>query len=72
MSSRSEVGSSRGYQEKVERAGIYGRGSLRQDFEKIVDAGKMAPPGHNTQPWDFIVVTQKGKSNKESLKKSAC
>lgn len=31
----------------------------REDLEKIVDAGRLAPSGHNTQPWDFIVVTEK-------------
>ncbi|HBY07011.1 MAG TPA: nitroreductase family protein [Chloroflexi bacterium] len=29
----------------------------RADLEKIVDAGRMAATGFNTQPWDFIVVT---------------
>ena len=31
----------------------------RADLKKIVDAARMAPSGHNTQPWDFIVVTEK-------------
>lgn len=31
----------------------------REDLEMIVDAGRLAPSGHNTQPWDFIVVTEK-------------
>jgi nitroreductase len=26
---------------------------------KIVDAGRWAPSGHNRQPWDFIVVTNR-------------
>jgi nitroreductase len=31
----------------------------REDLETIVDAGRLAPSGHNTQPWDFIVVTDR-------------
>ena len=31
----------------------------REDIEKIVDAGRLAPTGYNKQPWDFIVVTQR-------------
>jgi len=29
----------------------------REDLETIVDAGRLAPSGKNTQPWEFIVVT---------------
>ena len=29
----------------------------REDLEKIVDAGRLAPTGWNRQPWDFIVIT---------------
>jgi nitroreductase len=29
----------------------------REDLETIIDAGRLAPTGHNKQPWDFIVVT---------------
>jgi len=36
----------------------------REDLEKIVDAARLAPSGHNTQPWDFIVVTEKRKIDK--------
>jgi nitroreductase len=36
----------------------------RADLEKIVDAARLAPSGHNTQPWDFIVVTEKRKIDK--------
>ena len=36
----------------------------RTDLEKIVDAARLAPSGHNTQPWDFIVVTEKRKIDK--------
>jgi len=31
----------------------------REDLEKIVDAGRLAASGHNRQPWDFIVVTDR-------------
>jgi len=31
----------------------------RVDLEKIVDAGRLAASGHNRQPWDFIVVTDR-------------
>ena len=30
----------------------------REDLEKIVDTGRLAPTGYNRQPWDFIVVTE--------------
>ncbi len=33
---------------------------LREDLEKIVDAGRLAASGSNRQPWDFIVVTDRG------------
>ena len=36
----------------------------RTELEKIVDAARLAPSGHNTQPWDFIVVTEKRKIDK--------
>ena len=29
----------------------------RADLETIVDAARLAPSGHNRQPWDFIIVT---------------
>lgn len=32
----------------------------REDLERIVDAGRLAASGHNNQPWDFIVVTDRG------------
>ena len=32
----------------------------REDLEKIVDAGRLAASGGNRQPWDFIVVTDRG------------
>ncbi len=32
----------------------------REALERIVDAGRMAATGHNQQPWDFIVVTDRG------------
>ena len=31
----------------------------REDLETIVDAGRLAASGHNAQPWDFIVVTER-------------
>jgi nitroreductase len=31
----------------------------REDLEQIVDAGRLAASGNNTQPWDFIVVTKR-------------
>jgi nitroreductase len=31
----------------------------KADLETIVDAGRLAATGHNHQPWDFIVVTNK-------------
>ena len=35
--------------------------SLPQEhLEKIVDAGRWAPTGWNKQPWDFIVITERG------------
>ena len=32
----------------------------RADLETIVDAGRLAASGYNRQPWDFIVVTNRG------------
>jgi nitroreductase len=32
----------------------------RKDLEEIVDAGRLAPSGNNRQPWEFIVITDKG------------
>ncbi|MEM2110794.1 MAG: nitroreductase family protein [Candidatus Bathyarchaeia archaeon] len=43
-----------------------GEGIPREDLEKIVDAGRLAPSGNNRQPWDFIVVT-----DREMIKKLA-
>ncbi len=31
----------------------------KADLETIVDSGRLAATGHNHQPWDFIVVTNK-------------
>ena len=31
----------------------------REDLEKIVDAGRLAPSGNNLQPWEFLVVTER-------------
>ncbi len=55
---------------------IYKRRSVRnysgkpipkEDLEKIVNAGRMAPSGYNRQPWDFIVVTEKVMIDKFSI-----
>jgi nitroreductase len=35
----------------------------RKDLETIVDAGRLAASGHNNQPWDFIVITNKSVIN---------
>jgi nitroreductase len=32
----------------------------RSDLEKIVDAGRLAATGSNRQPWEFVVVTDRG------------
>jgi nitroreductase len=32
----------------------------RGDLETIVDAGRLAASGYNRQPWDFIIVTNRG------------
>ena len=32
----------------------------RQDLLTIVDAGRLAATGSNRQPWEFIVITDKG------------
>jgi nitroreductase len=32
----------------------------REDLERIVDTGRLAATGSNKQPWDFIVVTERG------------
>ena len=47
-----------------------------EHLEKIVDAGRWAPTGHNRQPWEFIVVTNQGMIDQlsivaEWMKKSA-
>lgn len=36
-----------------------GAAVARADLEQIVDAGRHAPSGHNQQPWEFIVVTNR-------------
>jgi len=32
----------------------------REHLEQIIDAARLAPSGHNRQPWEFIVVTRRG------------
>jgi len=39
----------------------------REDLEKIIDAGRLAPSGNNRQPWDFIVVTNRDMIQKLSI-----
>ncbi|MEA3239468.1 MAG: nitroreductase family protein [Candidatus Bipolaricaulota bacterium] len=41
----------------------------RADIEKILNAGRWAPSGKNTQPWRFVVVESVGK--REALAKLA-
>ncbi|MGI6733344.1 MAG: nitroreductase family protein [Anaerovoracaceae bacterium] len=50
------------------RDAIYKRQSIRkyteqdvrqEDLEKILDAGRMAPSGKNSQNWHFVVVRDK-------------
>jgi len=31
----------------------------RQDLETLIDAARLAPSGHNEQPWDFIIITDR-------------
>jgi nitroreductase len=31
----------------------------REDLERILEAGRRAPSSKNTQPWDFVVVTER-------------
>jgi nitroreductase len=31
----------------------------REDLEAIVDAGRLAASGNNSQPWDFVVITER-------------
>lgn len=39
----------------------------KEDLEKIIDAGRLAPSGNNRQPWHFIVVTDKAMIQKLSV-----
>ncbi len=32
---------------------------LREDIERILDAARWAPSGHNIQPWEFIAITDR-------------
>ena len=36
----------------------------KEDLETIVDAGRLAATGSNKQPWEFIVVTERGMIDK--------
>jgi nitroreductase len=31
-----------------------------EDLRMIVDAGRLAASGYNRQPWDFVIVTDRG------------
>jgi nitroreductase len=33
----------------------------REDLDRILDAGRRAPSARNTQPWDFVLVTEREK-----------
>jgi len=55
---------------------IKGRRSIRKytgapvahdDLEAIVDAGRLAASGHNNQPWEFVVVTDRATIEKLSI-----
>ena len=37
------------------------------DLDRILEAGRRAPSASNTQPWDFILVTDKGDLHELSL-----
>jgi nitroreductase len=37
-----------------------GRAIADDDLERILEAGRRAPSSRNTQPWDFVVVTDRG------------
>ena len=39
----------------------------KETLIKIVNAGRWAPSGYNRQPWDFIVVTDRGMINKFTI-----
>jgi nitroreductase len=36
-----------------------GKSITKEDLEKIVDAGRLAPSATNRQMWDFVVITKK-------------
>ena len=33
--------------------------AVREDLDRILEAGRRAPSGRNRQPWDFVVVTDR-------------
>ena len=37
-----------------------GRPLAPEGLERILEAGRRAPSSRNTQPWDFVVVTERG------------
>jgi nitroreductase len=38
-----------------------------KDLDRILEAGRLAPSASNTQPWDFVVVTDRGDLEELSL-----
>ncbi len=41
---------------------VFGHESItKSQLEKIVDAARFAPTARNLQPWEFVVITDKGK-----------
>jgi nitroreductase len=45
------------------RADFLPKEVLREDIERILDAARWAPSGHNIQPWEFIVITDRDVKN---------
>ena len=38
-----------------------------EQIDKIIEAGCLAPSSHNSQPWRFVVITDRAKINRMSL-----
>jgi nitroreductase len=38
-----------------------GRPIPRADLDRILEAGRRSPSSQNWQPWDFVVVTERGR-----------
>lgn len=43
----------------------------KEDLLRIVDAGRLAASGHNKQPWDFIIITERAMIQEISQRCSA-